>query len=115
MRGARNHNEDGFRPHRIMSGWHSLADVGTLHVLLKVFGLLAAAVVISAGMTAYHFWKRWSELLELAEHARAAYLPRWRADMAMTLHNGFAAVAILGIAALLSFAYAASAYGHRKT
>ncbi len=98
-----------------MSGWHSLADVGTLHVLLKVLGLLTAAVVIAAGMTAYHFWNRWRELIALAEEASAVYLPRWRPDMAMTLHNGFASIAILGIAALLSLAYAASAYGHRKT
>jgi hypothetical protein len=99
---------------RIMSGWHSLADVGTLHVLLKVFGVLAAAIVIATGMTAYHFWSRWSELIALAERARAVYLPRWRPDMAMTLHNGFTGVAILGVAALAAFAYAASAYGHRK-
>ena len=98
-----------------MSGWHSLTDVGTIHVLLKVFGLLTAAAMIAAGMTAYHFWNRWSELIALAESARAAYLPRWRPDMSMTLHNGFAGVAIMGIAALLGTSYAASAYGQRKT
>ncbi len=97
-----------------MSGWHSLADVGTVHVLLKVLGILAAAIVIAAGMTAYHFWSRWNDLIALAEQVRRVYLPRWRPDMAMTLHNGFAGVAILGIAALAAFAYAASAYGHRK-
>ena len=97
-----------------MSGWHSLTDVGTLHALLKVIGLLAAAAMISAGMIAYHFWNRWSDLIALAESARDAYLPRWRPDMSMTLHNGFASVAILGIAVLLATGYAASAYGHRK-
>ena len=97
-----------------MSGWHSLADVGTFHVVLKVCGLLAAALVIATGMTAYHFWSRWSELVAIAERARAVYLPRWRPDMAMTLHNAFAGVAILGVAVLAALAYAAAAYGHRK-
>jgi hypothetical protein len=98
-----------------MSGWHSLQSVGAFHVLLQVFGVLFAAAVIAAGTTAYHFWNRFDDLIGHAERLRARYVPRWRPDMGMTLHNGFVGVALLGPFVLLAVAYAASAYGHRKT
>jgi hypothetical protein len=98
-----------------MSGWNSIQSVGTLHTLLQIIGLLVAAAMIAAGMTAYHFWSRWDALTAIAEQARQCYLPRWRSgDTAMVLHNAFVEIAILGIAALLAIAYAASQYGHRK-
>jgi hypothetical protein len=107
--------EDGEKPHRIMSGWHSLQSVATLHTVLQVAGLLVAAAMIASGMTAYHFWSRWEEITAIAERARAKYIPRWRlGDTATALHNGFIEIAILGIAALLAIGYAASAYGSRK-
>jgi hypothetical protein len=98
-----------------MSGWNSIDSVGTLHIALQTIGLLVAVVVIAAGMTAYHFWSRWDALTAIVEQARRRYLPRWRScDTAMTLHNAFVEIAILGIATLLAIAYAASQYGHRK-
>lgn len=98
-----------------MSGWNSLAAVGTLHGILQVSGLLVAAAMLASGATAYHFWNRWDDLVGLADRARARYVPRWRSsDTAMALHNGFAGIAILGIAVLLAIGYAASQYGHRK-
>ena len=103
--------EDGApAPNRIMSGWHSLHSVGTFHVLLQAFGMLIAAAVIAAGVTAYHFWNRWDELVSIAERLRAQYLPRWRPDMGLTLHNGFVGIALLGPFVLLATAYAASAW-----
>jgi len=96
-----------------MSGWNSLDSVATLHILLQLAGFLAAAVVIAAGMTAYHFWNRFDDLVAIADRARAQYAPAWRGDTALTLHNGFAGVSILGIALLMAFAYAAREYGHR--
>lgn len=98
-----------------MSGWNSLDSVSTLHVLLQIAGFLSAATVIASGMTAYHFWNRWHDLVAIAERARARYAPAWRGDTAMTLHNSFAGVSILGIALIIAFAYAAREYGHRKT
>ena len=98
-----------------MSGWNSLDSVGTLHTLLQISGLMVAAIVIAAGMTTYHFWNRWHDLVAIAERARRHYLPRWRADTAATLHNTLIEVAILGTALLLAFGYAAFAYGQRKT
>jgi len=98
-----------------MSGWYSLQSVGTFHVLLQVFGVLIAAAVIAAGVTAYHFWNRFDDLVTLASDARDRYAPRWRPDMGLTLHNGFIAVALLGPFVLFATAYAASAYGARKT
>ena len=98
-----------------MSGWNSLGSVGTLHTLLQLSGLMVAAIVIAAGMTTYHFWNRWPDLVAIAERARRHYLPRWRADTAATLHNTLIEVAILGTALLLAFGYAAFAYGQRKT
>ena len=98
-----------------MSDWNSLDSVGTFHILLQVSGLLVAAVVIAAGVTAYHFWNRFDDLVAIADRARAQYLPRWRQDdTAMVLHNAFIEVAILGIAALLAIGYAAAKYGQRK-
>jgi hypothetical protein len=97
-----------------MSGWHSLQSVGTLHVVLQIAGVLIAAVVIAAGTTSYHFWNRWSDLVAIAGRARDRYLPRWRTDPAVVLHNGLIEIAILGIAALLALGYATSQYGQRK-
>ena len=97
-----------------MSGWHSLQSVGTLHLLLQAAGLLAAAVVIASAMTAYHFWNRWDDLVAHAGRACNRYLPRWRTDPAMALHNAMVEVSILGLAALLALGYAASQYGQRK-
>ena len=98
-----------------MSGWNSLASVGTLHTLLQVTGLMVAAIVIAAGMTTYHFWSRWHDLVAIADRARIRYVPRWRADAAATVHNTMIEVAILGTALLLALGYAAIAYGQRKT
>ena len=97
-----------------MSGWNSPDSVGTLHLLLQLSGLFVAAVVIAAGTTAYHFWHRFDDLVAIADRAREQYLPGWRGDTAMTLHNTFVGVAILGVAALLATGYAALQYGHRK-
>src|SRR6185436_7522928 len=114
MRGART---EGRRPRRtrIMSGWHSLDWVGTLHILLQAFGVLIAAIVIAASMTAYHFWSRWDDLVAIAERTRTRYAPRWRIDTDATLHNALIEIAILGTALLLALGYAASQYGQRKT
>jgi hypothetical protein len=98
-----------------MSGWNSLDSVGTTHILLQLSGVLIAAIVIAAGMTTYHFWSRWSDLVAIADRTRNQYLPRWRADAAATVHNTLIEVALLGIAALLALGYAAFAYGQRKT
>src|SRR5262245_9456525 len=98
-----------------MSGWHSLEAVGSFHILLQACGLLVAAIVIAAGMTTYHFWSRWTDLVTIAERARSRYAPRWRTDTASTLHNTLIEIAILGTALLLALGYAASAYGQRKT
>ena len=76
---------------------------------------MVAAIVIAAGMTTYHFWNRWPDLVVIAERTRRHYFPRWRADTAATLHNTLIEVAILGTALLLAFGYAAFAYGQRKT
>jgi hypothetical protein len=103
------------KPHCIMSGWHSLQSVATLHVLLQILGLAVATAMIASGATAYHFWSRWDDLVAIADRLRAKFIPRWRlGDTAMVLHNGFIEIAILGIAALLAIGYAAAAYGSRK-
>lgn len=98
-----------------MSGWNSLDSVGTLHTLLQLAGLVAAAVTIAAGITTYHFWNRWDELVAHSARVRDRYLPRWRADADATLHNALIEVAILGPVLLVAFAYAAHAYGQRRT
>ena len=97
-----------------MSGWHSLQSVSSLHILLQAVGCLVAVFVIAAGITALHYWKRWSDLVAIADRARDRYLPRWRIDTAATLHNAFAEIAILGIAALLALGYGSFSYGQRK-
>jgi hypothetical protein len=98
-----------------MSGWHSLQFVSTFHALLQIAGLMVAAVVIATGITVYHFWNRWSELVAIADRTRSRYLPHWRGDTEMTLHNALIEIAILGTAAMLATGYAAFAYGQRKT
>jgi hypothetical protein len=98
-----------------MSGWNSLDSVGSFHTLLQVTGLMVAVIVIAAGMTAYHFWNRWPDLVAVADRARRQYLPRSKADTAATVHNTLIEVAILGTALLLALGYAAFAYGQRKT
>jgi hypothetical protein len=98
-----------------MSGWNSLDSVGSFHTLLQISGLLVAAIVIAAGMTTYHFWNRWDDLVAIADRARHRYMPRWRADAAATVHNTVIKVAILRTALILAFGYAAFAYGQRKT
>ena len=50
-----------------MSGWNSLDSVGTLHLLLQISGLMVAAIVIACGMTTYHFWSRWPDLVAIAD------------------------------------------------
>jgi hypothetical protein len=98
-----------------MSGWHSLDTVATFQTAFLVSGSLTAALLVAVGGTALSYARRWDELVACAERARSRYLPRWRIDTAMTLHNGFVAVAIMGTAALLALAYATQQYGHRKT
>ena len=83
-----------------MSGWHSLQSVTTLHILLQAAGCLVAVLVIAAGVTAYHFWSRWNDLVAIVDGALRRYLPQWRSDTAATLHNAFVEIAILGIAAI---------------
>ena len=97
-----------------MSGWHSLQSVSSLHLLLQAVGCLVAVFVIAAGVTAYHYWNRWSDLVAIADRARNRYLPRWRVDTEATLHNVFAEIAILGTAALLALGYGSFSYGQRK-
>ena len=97
-----------------MSGWNSFDSVGTFHTAFLISGSLVAAVLIAIGATALHYAHRWDELVALAERLRSRYLPRWRADTAMVLHNGLIEVAILGIAVLLALGYAAGQYGQRK-
>ena len=97
-----------------MSGWHSLQSVSSLHILLQTIGCLVAVFVIAAGVTAFHYWSRWSDLVAVADRARHRYLPRWRIDTEATLHNAFAEIAILGTVALLALAYGSFSYGQRK-
>jgi hypothetical protein len=97
-----------------MSGWHSLQSVSSLHILLQAVGCLVAVFVIAAGITAYHYWSRWSDLVAIADRARNRYLPRWRIDTSAALHNAFAEIAILGTAALLALGYGSFSYGQRK-
>jgi hypothetical protein len=97
-----------------MSGWHSLQSVSSFHSLLQVTGCLIAVFVIAAGITASHYWSRWSDLVVIADRARNRYLPRSRIDTAATLHNAFAEIAILGTAALLALGYGSFSYGQRK-
>src|SRR5262245_44381098 len=114
MRDARAH-KGRRKPHRIMSGWHSLQSVGTLHSILQVAGLLFGAVSRATAGVVYHFWQRWDELVAITERLRASYGPvRWSSDSAMALHNGLVEFAILGVAAFLAVQYAASQYGARK-
>ena len=97
-----------------MSGWHSLQSVSSLHILLQTIGCLVAVFVIAAGVTAYHYWSRWSDLVVIVDRALNRYLPRWRVDTRAMLHNAFAEIAILGTAALLALSYGSFAYGQRK-
>ncbi|HMT20118.1 MAG TPA: hypothetical protein PKE20_02545, partial [Promineifilum sp.] len=46
-----------------------------------------SAVTIAAGVTTYHFWNRWDELVAHAARVRDRHLPRWSADADATLHN----------------------------
>lgn len=97
-----------------MSGWNSLDSVGTFHILLQMSGLLIASAVTASGLTAYHFWNRFDELVAIVDRTRERYLPRWRPDTGLLLHTAMIEIAILGVAALLAISYAASQYGHRK-
>jgi len=114
MRGARTEGRRSRRT-RIMSAWHSLDWVGTFHILLQAFGVLVAAIVIAAGVTTYHFWSRWNDLVAVTEQTRTKYVPNWRIDTATALHNALIEIAILGTALLLALGYAASQYGQRRT
>jgi hypothetical protein len=97
-----------------MSGWHSLDTVGTFHAAFLVSGSIVAALLIATGTTVLYYARHWQELVAIADRARAKYLPRWRAETETLLHNGLVEIAILGLAALLSLAYAAQQYGGRK-
>ena len=82
-----------------MSGWNSLDSVGTLHTLLQISGLVRRRDRDRGRHDRLSFLESLDDLVAIAERARSRYLPRWRADTAMTLHNTFIEVAILGIAA----------------
>jgi hypothetical protein len=64
MRGARTEGRLTPNPHYVRMAFARLGR----H--LQAFGVLVAAIVIAAGMTTYHFWSRWKDLVAVAERTR---------------------------------------------